>query len=69
MLHFGTDTYAHSLDSTDGWQPRLPIPVLTGMLLFGTDGGVQSLLLSPSSRVWKTCTATLALNLYPHSPT
>ena len=32
----------------------------TGMLLFGTDGGVQSLLLSPSSRVWKTYTATLA---------
>ena len=25
-----------------------------GMLLFGTDGGVQSLLLSPASRVWKT---------------
>ena len=30
------------------------------MLLFGTDGGVQSLLLSPASRVWKTYTATLA---------
>jgi 16S rRNA pseudouridine516 synthase len=32
----------------------------TGMLLFGTDGGVQSLLLSPSSRVMKTYVATLA---------
>ena len=32
----------------------------TGMLLLGTDGGVQSLLLSPASRVWKTYTATLA---------
>ena len=31
----------------------------TGMLLFGTDGGVQSLLLHPNSRVWKTYTATL----------
>lgn len=32
----------------------------TGVLLFGTDGGVQSLLLFPTSRVWKTYTATLA---------
>ena len=31
----------------------------TGMLLFGTDGCVQSLLLSPSSRVWKTYTAEI----------
>uniref|UniRef100_A0A7S0J9L7 Pseudouridine synthase RsuA/RluA-like domain-containing protein n=1 Tax=Calcidiscus leptoporus TaxID=127549 RepID=A0A7S0J9L7_9EUKA len=32
----------------------------TGMLLFGTDGGVQSLLLFPTSRVWKTYTAEIA---------
>ena len=33
----------------------------TGMLLFATDGGVQSMLLHPSSRVWKTYTAELEL--------
>ena len=32
----------------------------SGMLVFGTDGGVQSLLLFPTSRVWKTYTAELA---------
>ena len=31
----------------------------TGMLLFATDGGVQSMLLHPMSRVWKTYTAEL----------
>lgn len=31
----------------------------TGTLLLCTDGGVQSLLLHPSSRVWKTYTAEL----------
>ena len=29
----------------------------TGTLLFGTDGGLQSMLLFPNSRVWKTYTA------------
>ena len=32
----------------------------TGALLFCTDGGVQSLLLHPSSRVWKTYAAELS---------
>ena len=50
-------TYGYSLYYL--WLPPL-LPMVTGMLLFGTDGGVQSLLLSPSSRVWKTYTATLA---------
>ena len=31
----------------------------TGILLFTTDGGIQSLLLFPTSRVWKTYTAVL----------
>lgn len=32
----------------------------TGTLLFGSDGGLQSMLCAPSSRVWKHYTATLA---------
>eukprot|EP00620_Florenciella_sp_RCC1587_P004550 CAMPEP_0182596748 /NCGR_PEP_ID=MMETSP1324-20130603/84830_1 /TAXON_ID=236786 /ORGANISM="Florenciella sp., Strain RCC1587" /LENGTH=80 /DNA_ID=CAMNT_0024814447 /DNA_START=25 /DNA_END=263 /DNA_ORIENTATION=+ len=31
----------------------------TGILLFGTDGGLQSLLTAPSSKIWKTYTARI----------
>lgn len=39
----------------------------TGMLLLGTDGGLQSLLTSPESRVWKTYDATMDPNQRMHT--